>query len=77
MKILNLVQGSREWLAHRAAHFNASDAPQLLQNLPFPAGLPQDGQTVVLLSSLPLQTVAVSARSSMLRRMASARALAT
>ena len=56
---------------------SASDAPQLLQNFPVPAGLPQVGQTTVLLSSRPFQTVVVSAASSMLRRMASARALAT
>jgi dihydrodipicolinate synthase/N-acetylneuraminate lyase len=62
---------------HLAQVFNASEAPQLLQNLPLPAGFPQEGQTVVLLSSLPCQTVAVSAASSIFRRMASARALAT
>lgn len=30
MKILDLVQGSPEWHAHRASHFNASDAPAML-----------------------------------------------
>lgn len=30
MKILHLVQGSPEWHAHRAAHWNASDAPAML-----------------------------------------------
>ena len=35
MKILNLIQGSREWLAHRAAHFNASDAPAMMGCSPY------------------------------------------
>jgi putative phage-type endonuclease len=30
MKTLDLVQGSPEWLAHRATHFNASDAPAMM-----------------------------------------------
>ncbi|WP_333679924.1 YqaJ viral recombinase family protein [Dyella sp.] len=30
MKVLNLVQGTPEWHAHRATHFNASDAPAML-----------------------------------------------
>lgn len=30
MKTLNLVQGSPEWQAHRAHHFNASDAPAMM-----------------------------------------------
>lgn len=30
MKILNLVQGSEEWHAHRAKHFNASDAAAMM-----------------------------------------------
>jgi len=30
MKTVSLVQGSPEWLAHRAKHFNASDAPAML-----------------------------------------------
>lgn len=30
MKILNLVQGTPEWHAHRASHFNASDAPAMM-----------------------------------------------
>ena len=52
------------------------EAPQLLQNLPLPAGLPHCGQTVVRVSILPCQTVAVSAASSMLRCMARLRACA-
>jgi predicted phage-related endonuclease len=30
MKILNLTQGSPEWLATRAQHFCASDAPAMM-----------------------------------------------
>ena len=30
MKIINLTQGSHEWHAHRANHFNASDAPAMM-----------------------------------------------
>lgn len=30
MKSVRLTQGTPEWLAHRAAHFNASDAPAML-----------------------------------------------
>lgn len=30
MRLVELVQGSPEWLAHRAKHFNASDAPAML-----------------------------------------------
>lgn len=30
MKTLDLVQGSAEWHAHRATHFNASDAPAMM-----------------------------------------------
>ncbi|MFN3731332.1 YqaJ viral recombinase family protein [Comamonas testosteroni] len=30
MQLVNLVQGSLEWLAHRAQHFNASDAPAMM-----------------------------------------------
>jgi putative phage-type endonuclease len=30
MHITNLTQGTPEWLAHRARHFNASDAPAML-----------------------------------------------
>jgi predicted phage-related endonuclease len=30
VKILNLIQGTPEWHAHRATHFNASDAPIML-----------------------------------------------
>jgi hypothetical protein len=42
------------------------DAPQLLQNLPVPAGLPQARQMVVLLSSFPSHTSVVRAAKSML-----------
>ncbi len=35
MKIVNLVQGSAEWHAHRATHFNASDAPAMLGVSPY------------------------------------------
>jgi putative phage-type endonuclease len=35
MKTLELVQGSPEWLAHRASHFNASDAPAMLGCSPY------------------------------------------
>jgi putative phage-type endonuclease len=35
MQILNLVQGSPEWHAHRARHFNASDAPAMLGCSPY------------------------------------------
>ncbi|NII73213.1 putative phage-type endonuclease [Dyella sp. SG562] len=35
MKILDLVQGSPEWHAHRATHFNASDAPAMLGASPY------------------------------------------
>jgi len=30
VKIINLIQGSQEWHAHRAKHFNASDAPAMM-----------------------------------------------
>lgn len=30
MQLVNLVQGSPEWHAHRAQHFNASDAPAMM-----------------------------------------------
>lgn len=30
MRIVNLVQGTPEWHAHRRAHFNASDAPAMM-----------------------------------------------
>jgi predicted phage-related endonuclease len=30
MKILKLIQGTPEWAAHRAHHFNASDAPAMM-----------------------------------------------
>lgn len=35
MKTLTLVQGSPEWLAHRAQHFNASDAPAMMACSPY------------------------------------------
>lgn len=35
MKIHNLIQGSPEWMAHRATHFNASDAPAMLGCSPY------------------------------------------
>jgi hypothetical protein len=62
---------------HLGQTASAIDAPQLLQNFPLPAGLPQEEQTTVLLSIFPFQTVAASAASSMFRRIASARAFAT
>lgn len=35
MQTLNYAQGSLEWLAHRRAHFNASDAPAMLGCSPY------------------------------------------
>lgn len=35
MKTQNLIQGSAEWLAYRATHFNASDAPAMLGVSPY------------------------------------------
>lgn len=35
MKILSLQQGTPEWAAHRAQHFNASDAPAMLGVSPY------------------------------------------
>ena len=35
MKIVDYPQGSAEWLAHRAQHFNASDAPAMLGVSPY------------------------------------------
>lgn len=35
MEIVNLVQGSAEWLAHRAQHYNASDAPAMMGCSPY------------------------------------------
>ena len=35
MNIVDLIQGSPEWLAHRAKHFNASDAPAMLGVSPY------------------------------------------
>lgn len=35
MKILNLPQGSPAWIAHRATHLNASDAPAMLGCSPY------------------------------------------
>ncbi|MGV6491342.1 lambda-exonuclease family protein [Stenotrophomonas rhizophila] len=35
MKIVSLIQGTPEWHAHRANHFNASDAPAMLGLSPY------------------------------------------
>lgn len=35
MQVLNLKQGSADWLAHRAKHFNASDAPAMMACSPY------------------------------------------
>lgn len=35
MKTLDLIQGTPEWIAHRAAHFNASDAPAMMGCSPY------------------------------------------
>jgi putative phage-type endonuclease len=35
MKIAQLIQGTPEWHAHRAQHFNASDAPAMLNLSPY------------------------------------------
>ena len=35
MKTIDLIQGSPEWAAHRAQHFNASDAPAMLDCSPY------------------------------------------
>ena len=35
MKIVNLVQGTPEWHAHRLQHFNASDAPAMMGCSPY------------------------------------------
>ena len=35
MKTLTLIQGTPEWHAHRAAHFNASDAPAMMGESPY------------------------------------------
>lgn len=35
MKTVNLIQGSPEWSAHRAQHWNASDAPAMLGVSPY------------------------------------------
>jgi putative phage-type endonuclease len=35
MKTHNLIQGSTEWHAHRATHFNASDAPAMMGCSPY------------------------------------------
>ena len=35
MKIHDLIQGSHEWLAYRATHFNASDAPAMMGVSPY------------------------------------------
>jgi predicted phage-related endonuclease len=33
-EVLNLTQGTTEWKAHRASHFNASDAPAMMGSSP-------------------------------------------
>lgn len=35
MEIVNLTQGTQEWHVHRAAHFNASDAPAMMGVSPY------------------------------------------
>lgn len=35
MRTVNLIQGTPEWHAHRAAHFNASDAPAMMACSPY------------------------------------------
>ncbi len=35
MKTLNLIQGTPEWAAHRATHYNASDAPAMMGCSPY------------------------------------------
>lgn len=55
MKLQNLIQGTPEWLAYRAHHFNASDAPAMMGVSPYKTraellrelhtGLPQDVDT--------------------------------
>jgi predicted phage-related endonuclease len=35
MRIHNLIQGSPEWIAYRASHFNASDAPAMMGVSPY------------------------------------------
>ena len=35
MKIVNLIQGTPDWHAHRAQHFNASDAPAMMGCSPY------------------------------------------
>jgi len=57
---------------HLAHSFCSMLAPQLLQNLPVPAGLPQAEQMVVFCSIFPCHTVAFSPASSILRFIAAA-----
>lgn len=35
MKTHDLIQGTPEWLAYRAGHFNASDAPAMMGCSPY------------------------------------------
>ena len=35
MDTQHLIQGSQEWLAYRASHFNASDAPAMMGCSPY------------------------------------------
>ena len=63
-----LVQKRTAWaffVPHFGHSLNSMLAPQLLQNLPVPAGLPQEWQMVVLLSMAPFHTVADCPASSM------------
>jgi len=53
------------FVPHFGHSLNSMLAPQLLQNLPVPAGLPQEWQMVVLLSMAPFHTVADCPASSM------------
>ena len=39
MQITGLIQGSAEWHAHRANHFNASDAPAMLGESAIPEAI--------------------------------------
>ena len=62
---------------HLRQTFKPRGAPQLLQNLPCPAGLPHTGQIVCLLLISPVKTCVVSAFCFMSATIFSARAAAT
>ena len=62
---------------HFGQTFNSRDAPQLLQNLPCPAGLPQTGHIVCRLLISPVKTCVVSAFCLMSATIFSALAAAT